>query len=482
MSVGGSELTGLVFLIPAMSSFVKLSSAFTEAVMQVVQGVQQRDRVLQSEKQAFAETRATCSALNCDQSECQYLDVGGQRYHASRRVLQTPQAAFFASLASGTFSSEADLEGYTFLDRDPRWFSVVLGYLRGGARNVVLPADRRVQAAIAREAKYFTATELLELITTKQPCLIGMQERKMGVGGWELVAHSTVTGSTHRTHRKPWRQVENYTTCSVDGYVYVAGGYNSLCLMYPPWVERYNSRTMQWEDVQGEFLYPGGTEGGCLLHMDGQLLLIGGDRRQEGDDYEVPIATRSVQCLDLVSGVCQRMPKLLQARSEFAACVVAGRVIVVGGMGRNKVVLSSVEEYDLINKRWNPLPSMPTARARCTAVAYKGLLVVLGGIGPPCGGCPTCKKSQSQPCSAVEAFDPATNCWTSLTPMPAPRSWPPAVVLGNELVVCGVRCAGAYTAHVYNPRDGCWHSSELHPAAQLRVELPPVHVLDHQPF
>jgi hypothetical protein len=37
----------------------------------------------------------------------------------------------------------------------------------------------------------------------------------------------------------------------------------------------------------------------------------------------------------------------------------------------------------------------------------------------------------------ITEYDPATNSWTELTPLPAPRQSPVSGIMGNQLIVAG---------------------------------------------
>ena len=53
-------------------------------------------------------------------------------FHTRQRGLQAADGGMLTVLASDDFAASGDARGYTFLDRDSRWFPLVLSYLRGG--------------------------------------------------------------------------------------------------------------------------------------------------------------------------------------------------------------------------------------------------------------------------------------------------------------------------------------------------------------
>lgn len=58
------------------------------------------------------------------------LNVGGQRFSTSRQTLTWIPDTFFTAMLSGLISTNRDDQGYIFIDRDPKLFSIILNYLR----------------------------------------------------------------------------------------------------------------------------------------------------------------------------------------------------------------------------------------------------------------------------------------------------------------------------------------------------------------
>ena len=67
---------------------------------------------------------------------------------------------------------------------------------------------------------------------------------------------------------------------------------------------------------------------------------------------------------------------------------------------------------------------MPTARSGLAGVVYKGVFMVLGGENPPIGTNPE-----------NEAYDPKTDKWVTLAPMPGGRHATGAATDGAHVYV-----------------------------------------------
>jgi N-acetylneuraminic acid mutarotase len=139
-----------------------------------------------------------------------------------------------------------------------------------------------------------------------------------------------------------------------------------------------------------------------------------------------------------------RKPMSVPRNHAFAAAV-NGKIYVIGGRTGSAYIMTAtntnvVEQYDPATDTWSgPLQRMPTARSG-------------GGWGTDgrriyCAGGEVTTTQLTGAFRAVEAFDPATNTWSTLPSMPMPRHGVAGAVLGNEfhLVSGMMQTAGAMT-------------------------------------
>src|SRR5205823_4258057 len=93
---------------------------------------------------------------------------------------------------------------------------------------------------------------------------------------------------------------------------------------------------------------------------------------------------------------------------------VNGRVYALGGLPGAPTDLATAEGYDPTTDTWTTLPSMPTARA--------GLAVVGVDSSQPCGGyLYALGGGWLTYTAAVERYNPATNTWSTLSPLTQAR-------------------------------------------------------------
>jgi len=119
-------------------------------------------------------------------------------------------------------------------------------------------------------------------------------------------------------------------------------------------------------------------------------------------------------------------------RNHAVVGVVKGKIYVIGGrIGAAFITAGStnvdvVEEYDPAKDEWGPARArMPTARSAMASGTYDGRIYVSGGEGQD--------TRMMQTFRAFEAFDPATNTWSVLPPMPVPRHGLAGVAIDNRV-------------------------------------------------
>lgn len=170
----------------------------------------------------------------------------------------------------------------------------------------------------------------------------------------------------------------------------------------------------------------------------------------------------------------------LPRRKELAYGETAfdGLFYTAGGLD-NSGALQNLERYDPVNNAWTTLSPMPTARGGSAGAVLgvegtgSGALYVMGGrtsVGGPCTG---------PAMDTVERYDIATDTWTTVAPLPSPRSDLAAVARGGKIYVFGgcnlTVVEGVPTAvfssevDVYNPNTNTW--TPLAPMPTARASL-----------
>lgn len=151
-------------------------------------------------------------------------------------------------------------------------------------------------------------------------------------------------------------------------------------------------------------------------------------------------------------------PGLSFARDEPRVAAIGGNAYLVGGTSEvvespaGRLLLTpddNLTRFDPRGGRYTELAPLPEARNHMGVVAYRGDLYALGGYS---------QRVDAGTGKRFFRYDPATNRWSRLPDMPAPRAAMAAGVIGDTLIVA----AGARdrvplaSAFAYDFRRGRW--------------------------
>jgi N-acetylneuraminic acid mutarotase len=179
-----------------------------------------------------------------------------------------------------------------------------------------------------------------------------------------------------------------------------------------------------------------------------RIYVIGGATTIPGSKETAVYPTRphmsvgTVEEYDPASNTWRERSAMPTPRNHAAIGVVNGKIYVIGGrVGAAFIGLASdisvVEEYDPATDQWSgPRARMPIARSAIGAGVDGGRIYVAGGEYQDPHMMATFR--------AVEAYDPASNTWTEMPPMPVSRHGLAVGVIANRLhVISGdVQSAG----------------------------------------
>lgn len=156
------------------------------------------------------------------------------------------------------------------------------------------------------------------------------------------------------------------------------------------------------------------------------------------------------------------------ARAESAAGTINGRLYVAGGEDGTKP-LAALEVYDPSTDTWTAKTPMPAAINAAASAVINGRLYVAGGaaLNDP---------TQPGPFNTLYSYDPATDTWTTLAPMPTPEDGAAAASINGQLyVVGGITQAVTNNPRnailqVYDPTTNTWATKASMPTARAGAE------------
>jgi len=146
-------------------------------------------------------------------------------------------------------------------------------------------------------------------------------------------------------------------------------------------------------------------------------------------------------------------------RGALAAGVLDGQIYAVGGALKKFFRLRNTnahEVYDPKTDTWKALAPIPTPRDHLTVSVANGLLYAIGG---------RVNVNYNNNLNANEAYDPNTNQWQTLAPLPTARSGITSqYIKGRIFVFGGESGAGTFNENeAYDPKTNQWTAMPLMP-------------------
>ena len=214
---------------------------------------------------------------------------------------------------------------------------------------------------------------------------------------------------------------------AVDGKVYVVGGqtegddHSALVAEYDPATNTWRRRAPLPEGLS----HPG------VAALDGKIYVFGGflaARHQNARDdafvYD-PIADRWTA-----------LPKLSSPRGSVAVAALEGKVHIIGGRGLDNATVTAHEVFDPVTARWSTAAPLPSARDHAGIAVLEGKIHVFGG---------RTRDGGFFSIADHDVYDPQGDRWTRAAPLPAARSSGAYAVLDGKILYAGGEC---------RPKDG----------------------------
>jgi N-acetylneuraminic acid mutarotase len=149
--------------------------------------------------------------------------------------------------------------------------------------------------------------------------------------------------------------------------------------------------------------------------------------------------------------------------NHVAVAADAGRVYALGGFTeQNRNADTNSYAYDVATDRWARIAPLPRPRGAGAAVALNGRIHLIGGASDP--------KLERASVGWHEAYDPVSDTWSTLKPLPGARDHVGSVVHGNRIHIIGGRFnTFEYNTplhHVYLPDRDTWEERAPMPTSR----------------
>lgn len=157
-------------------------------------------------------------------------------------------------------------------------------------------------------------------------------------------------------------------------------------------------------------------------------------------------------CLGAIENSWVTKSNMTYSRSGFGAAVVDGKIYAIGGVGTNGFCITT-ERYDPVADVWTTKASIPTPRSHFGVAVCENKIYCIGGQ--------YIKNYffRAQSTGITEVYDPATDSWKLLAPMPTPQYSIQANAVNGRIYVMGgyINDTNASNLNqVYDPESNSW--------------------------
>jgi N-acetylneuraminic acid mutarotase len=281
------------------------------------------------------------------------------------------------------------------------------------------------------------------------------------IGGW---GEGTARGATYEYDpaTDKWakkksmpRPAHHAALAAANGKIYVIGGFvapeKTTIPVGAAWepiddVWEYDPAADSWKSLAP---LPGTRGAAVAVEVGGKIYVIGGATTVEAskDPFFTFFGPSRVlttnDVYDPATNTWESRRPMAVARNHAFAGAVNGKIYVIGGRTGHAFILSAtntdvVEEYSPASDMWSaPKERMPTPRSGGAWGTDGRRIYVAGGE--------VTTQELVGAFRAIEAYEPATNSWTTLPSMPMPRHGVAGAVIGNRfhLVSGMIQSAGA---------------------------------------
>lgn len=155
-----------------------------------------------------------------------------------------------------------------------------------------------------------------------------------------------------------------------------------------------------------------------------------------------------------------------------------GRLYILGGFRETSFdPVANVRIYDLASDRWSEGAPMPTPRGAAGWTLLDGRIHVIGGNvseREAVADQPGARVTDDRSVNVHEAYDPATDTWTRLRPMPTPRNHLGAAAVNGRIHAVLGRADGDYTLtthEIYDAASDAWIAGPPAPTGRSGVAV-----------
>jgi N-acetylneuraminic acid mutarotase len=227
-------------------------------------------------------------------------------------------------------------------------------------------------------------------------------------------------GTWSRTGSIPTQRFEAGVT-ALDGKIYVLGG-EAFGKPASGLNQEYDPATNRWRDLAP---IPHATSHVGVAAYGGKIYAMGGNTAVP----EVGPLDLAFE-YDVAKDLWRKLPSLSSPRGSIGVAIVDGKIHVIGGRGPDRVTVATHEIYDPATAKWSKAAPLPVARDHFGTVVLDGRIHIIGGR----------TAGSTDNTNFHDVYDPASDSWRSAAPLLTARSGGAAVLYHGLILYVGGEC------------------------------------------
>jgi N-acetylneuraminic acid mutarotase len=251
------------------------------------------------------------------------------------------------------------------------------------------------------------------------------------LGGYTPETKSSALFTSYDPQGDVWQELaplpeglNHISSAAAEGKVYSFGGFTQQNRGAVASAYEYDPQSDTWTELPS---MPTPRGSAAAVALDGRLHVIGGaDDISTGSRENVA----AHEVYDPATGQWSEAAPLPTPREHMPAVVYDGQIHIVGGRFLEMTNNTGTHEvYNPESDSWEQAAALPTPRSGHAAAVLEDQILIMGGERDP--------ESETGTFEENEGYNPATDSWRALAPLPTPRHGFGAAVFGGAVYAPG---------------------------------------------
>lgn len=200
--------------------------------------------------------------------------------------------------------------------------------------------------------------------------------------------------------------------------------------------------------------------------LDGKIYAVGGFNKPSLSNVLDFAVSRDVEVYDPATDTWSTTTPLPEGRHHAGIAALDGFLYIIGGFSKSGFsvwhAVNTVYQFNPATQTWRELTPMPTARGALGVTVYQGQIYAIGGY------------DGEQNSGATEIYDPQTKTWSTAAPLLAPRDHLAVIATGSRIFAIGGRSNLKYrqntsVVETYDPVTNQWQYKANLPTARSGI-------------